>query len=371
MWLFQSGSIQNWGCKYLACQGPCNLTVPEELSYDPSLSSTATELQPWEAVYGYGGGLGKMYLSNSTLNDTFVFRNEAGHSIELPQVQVALTQYLQQRVEDKSGTCTPVPVYTHAILGVAPYVSSPDPTVQNSTGPSFRQNLLDRGLISAAVQSLWFEKAPKDLHATFTGVGLLGGIDTSKFEGPLVKVPRLAGGYSYNEYYTHAANVSFNGVSFGFDRSPQTGVQDFCIIDSGAQGDGVNPVDQKAFLNATGLVVNPKRTGGGEYLSWPGPCDDVPTDSALEYTFGGVDPKQNVTIKVPFRTYARFQEPTDDELGWCTMAIYLRGCDLGAPFQSAAFFAADDEHSEIALAQGGVAEQGSGVNTTSVILRIP
>ncbi|KAI8631765.1 aspartic peptidase domain-containing protein [Xylariaceae sp. FL1651] len=371
-WLFESDSTMNWGCLYLDCQGPCNVSVPEAYSYNPSKSATSTPVGPWHAQYGYGGGLGKLYLSDAIVNDTFAFTNPLGLSTTVPGVQVALAQYLQQRLGDPSnGSCTPVPYYSRSILGISPYIADPNPDVVNTTGPSFRQNLLEQGLVSAPVQSLWFEKAPEGAADTYYGVGLLGGIDTSKYTGPLVKIPKLVGEFDENEYYTAAANISFRGVPIPNVPADQSDVDPLCIIDSGSLMDGVNPADRDLFLNLTGLRENSARTTPGSALSWPGPCDSVPTDRALEYSFDGVNPGEHVVIKVPFRAYARGQMPEDDAVGWCTMAIYFQGCNLALPFSLASFFAADDAAGEIAVAQGGVAEIGSGVNEDSVVAKIP
>lgn len=369
-WVFAPDSIQNWGCHYLACQGHCNRTVPDSGTYDASLSPTASEVEPWTAMYGYGGGLAKMYNTKGIVNDTFSFTSADGrYSTKVPNVQVALVDYLQQRINDE-GSCSPVPPYDFSILGLAPYVSSPDPLVQNTTGPSFRQNLLEQGQISAPVQSLWFEKAPDGVMDTYTGSGLLGGLDTSKYEGPLVKIPRLYGAYSENEYYTYAANITVNGTEVEIDRSG-TKVGEKCLIDSGAVADSVLPVDKEAFLQLTGLRENPTPNRRVPYLSWPDKCDTIPADRFIDYSFTGVDASEKVTVKVPMRAYARYQEADDEAMGWCTMALYANGCGLSAPFFTAVYFAADDERGEIAFAQGGVAEQGSGVDPDSVVLRIP
>lgn len=371
-WIFAPNATQNWGCRYLDCQGPCNASVSEAGSYDPSRSAAATPVEPWRANYAYGGGLSKQYKSDKIVNDTFTFTNPNGYSTTVADVRVALVYYLQQRTQiPEQNTCAEKPAYDFSIMGMAPYFSSPDPKVQNTTGPSFRQNLLEQGRISAPVQSLWMEKAPQDVRGTFTGAGLLGGIDTSKYTGPLVRIPRLKDlGYSLSEYYTHAANLSFNGVTpIPIDSTNTTA----CIIDSGAVGDSHNPVDDDAYFNTTGLRLNPKHPTPyrGSYLSWPGRCDDIPADRFFEYSMAGVREGETAVVKVPLRNYARFQDPVDEAMGWCTMAISLRGCGLNSPFLSAAFFAADDESGEIAIAQGGVAEQGSGVDASKVVLRIP
>lgn len=368
-WLFAPGSIQNWGCRYLSCQGHCNRTVPDAGTYDASLSPTASKVEPWDTYYGYGGGLAKMFQTDGIVNDTFSFASLDGkYSTKVPNVQVALVDYLQQRIDDE-GSCSPVPAYDFSILGLAPYISSPDPDVLNTTGPSFRQNLLEQGQISAPVQSLWFEKAPEGVTDTYTGSGLLGGIDTSKYEGPLVKIPRVYAGYSEDEYYTYAANVTVDGTEVEIDRSATA--TEKCLIDSGAVADSVLPVDKEAFLQLTGLRQNPTPNRQVPYLSWPDKCDTIPADRFIEYSFAGVDASETATIKVPLRAYARYQEADDEAMGWCTMALHASGCGMSAPFFTAAFFAADDERGEIAFAQGGVAEQGSGVDADSVVLRIP
>ncbi|KAL8420655.1 hypothetical protein RB594_003443 [Gaeumannomyces avenae] len=374
--LFSPNATQNWGCRYLACQGPCNATVPEEGTYDPSLSKTATAPRPWAHDYGYGGGLNKWYRANKIVNDTFAFTNHLNKVLsQVSDVEVALVPYLQQRTFSAAeNSCAEKPAYDYSILGMAPYFSSPDPNAMNTTGPSFRQNLLDQGRISAPVQSLWMERRPDDVRGTFTGAGLLGGIDTSKYSGPLVRIPRLNGvGYSLNEYYTHAAKLSFNGVAPIPIDTTSPDVETECILDSGGIGDAHNPVDVEAYYNVTGLRLNPSHPTPyqGNYLSWPGKCEDIPADHFMEYSLVGVREGETAVVKVPMRNYARFQDPIDEARGWCTMAISLKGCSLNAPFLSAAFFAADDESGEIAIAQGGVAEQGSGVDNSKVVLRIP
>ncbi|TLS27273.1 hypothetical protein PpBr36_04002 [Pyricularia pennisetigena] len=379
--VFGPDSIMNWGCRFLACQGPCNASVPEEATYDPSRSKTASALYPFTAQYGFGGGLSKLYTTDYRFNDTltFVDAKTGLSSGPIDGVSVALSQYLQQRIYQADGSCGSTPDYDYSILGIAPYhPADPDNNVQATTGPSFRQNLLEQGKVSAAVQSLWFEKPPAGVADTYTGVGLLGGIDTSKYEGPLVRIPRRthADGlpYSFNEYYTHAAELSVNGeVPIEIRHNDTSTDMKRCIIDSGAVADGHNPVDQEAYFNATGLRLNPSHPTPyqGSPLSWPGPCDSIPADRFIEYSFKGVREGESVAVKVPMRSYARYQEPVDDARGWCTMAITLNVCSLNSPFLTAAFFAADDEREEMAIAQGAVVEQGTSVDHSSVVLRIP
>ncbi|KAK8102482.1 aspartic peptidase domain-containing protein [Apiospora sp. TS-2023a] len=380
-WMFRPNAIQNWGKNCLACQGLCNVTVPDAGVYDPSKSTSATEVGPWDAMYGYGGGLSKGYRTNAVVNDTFTFTNEAGYSTVVPDVQVALAFYLQQRILDPKGECDPVPKYDYSIMGMSPYYTSPDRNIENTTGPAFRHNLLKQGLVENTVQSLWFEKAPPKIEDTWTGSGLQGGIDLSKFTGPLVKIPMVpATDISYGAvgYYTYQPNVTFvqdgANTAIPVDRSDTVTINE-CLIDSGATSDGFAPIDQDLFLNVTGLRYNPKRNNPGQPLAWPAPCDTIPTDGEkafLQYSFAALDPAAApIEINMPLRSYARQQDPVDAEIGWCTMNIYLGSCMLGSPFSTRAFFAADDTRFELALAKGGVAEQGSGVDYTRVVDRIP
>ncbi|TLD15254.1 hypothetical protein PspLS_10769 [Pyricularia sp. CBS 133598] len=379
--VFGPDSIMNWGCSSLACQGPCNVSVPDDGTYDPSRSKTASALYPFTGSYAYGGGLNKWYRSSFAYNDTLTFvDSETGLSSgPIEGVSVAMPRYLQQRVWERDGSCRAAPVYDYSILGIAPYhPADPEQNVQPTQGPSFRQHLLEQGKVSAAVQSLWFEKPPAGVKDTYTGVGLQGGIDTSKYEGPLVRITRRthADGlpYSFNEYYTHAADLSVNGeIPIEINHNDRATDMKQCIIDSGAVADGHNPVDQEAYFNATGLRLNPSHPVPyeGHPLSWPGPCDSVPADKFIEYSFKGAREGESVKVKVPMRSYVRYQEPADDARGWCTMAITLNVCGLNSPFLTAAYFAADDERLEMAIAQGAVVEQGTPVDQSKVVLRIP
>ncbi|KAJ1323139.1 pepsin-like aspartyl protease [Microdochium nivale] len=383
--MFETGSTMNWGCRRLLCQGACNVTVSDVFSYNPALSDTKSGEQPWDGMYNYGGGLFKSFRSNKVLNDTFVFSNNKVTPVAVPNVQVALAQYLQQRVYDPNGTCDPVPNdYSKSILGIAPFVDSPDDTVIKTQGPSFRENLLNSGAISNKVQSLWFDKPPSGAVTSgepYIGTGLLGGIDTSKYTGPLVRIPRTHDTRDQGYYYTRAANMTFfaggaaPGVAIENDFSPNSGTNMLqCLIDSGAGSESFNPADKAAWYNTTGLRVSPDRTAPGDDIAWPGPCDTIPADSYFEYSFvAGVresDPKE-ATVRIPLRNYHRYQDPLDEARGWCTVAIYLNGCALSRTFNTAVFWAADDATGEMAIAQGGVSEIGSGVDYASVVGAIP
>jgi hypothetical protein len=81
--------------------------------------------------------------------------------------------------------------------------------------------------------------------------------------------------------------------------------------------------------------------------------------------------RASVSIKVMLRSYVRGQDPLDDAIGWCTLQLYLGGCNLGVPFMKDTFFAVDDDSVEMALAQGGISTPGSGVDQASVVASLP
>ncbi|KAK7723930.1 hypothetical protein SLS64_000261 [Diaporthe eres] len=359
--VFGPDSIANWGLTCLGCQGPCNASVPAGDYLDYAHSTTASEPVPFSSFYAYGG-LDKIYVGNVAVNETFDFVNSAGQSTKSPDTTVAIVNYLQQRI-GSDGTCSPVPIYDLGILGVSPYYHSNNETGRNTTGPSFRQDLLETGRINAPVQSLWFDEAPADVRGTYTGGGLQGGIDTSKFEGSLVKVPN-AWEQGRVGYYVPTPKLSSNGIPISTGSA--SGEVTSCLVDSGTHNDDLPIADEAAFFNATGI----RRSPAG-HVSWPGTCDSIPADKTIDMTFDGVNAGESVTIKVPIRSYVRVGLDSDEAAGYCSLSLEPSGCILGSPFATAAFFAADDERGEIAFAQGGVSKAGTAVDEASVIARIP
>lgn len=359
--VFGPDSIANWGLTCLGCQGQCNATVPAGDYFNYPSSSTASEPVPFSAFYAYGG-LDKIYTGQVAINETFDFINNAGQSTKSPDTTVAIVTYLQQRLGD-AGNCSPTPIYDLGILGVSPYYHSNNETGRNTSGPSFRQDLLERGLISAPVQSLWFDEAPSDVFGTYTGGGLQGGIDTSKYDGPLVKVPN-AWAPGRVGYYVPAPRLSSSGIPIATGSAG--GDLPDCLVDSGTHNDDIPVADEQALFNATGI----RRSPAG-HVAWPGSCDSIPADKTVDYTFDGVDGGESITIKVPIRSYVRFSIDSDTADGYCNLSLEPSGCILGSPFATAAFFAADDERGEIAFAQGAVSKAGTAVDEASVIARIP
>lgn len=355
-WLMAPNATVNWGCQALACQGACNAT--ETAVYDYTQSSTATT-QEFGSLYLYGM-FDKVLTGDIAVNDTLTFVNVAGVESTVQGVEVALETYLQNRI-GTNGTCGAVPSHDVGILGVAPFQHN---AMRNTSGPHIRKNLLDQGKIEANVHCIWFDQAPEDPEATYTGGGLMGGIDTSKYTGPLVKVPyktpELEAQSPTVGYYVSVPQVSVGDTTFDIATDSTS-----CFLDSGTHIDDL-PVPFDAtdlFYNVTGITTDPVG-----HLAWPGSCDSVPSDVTIDLTWTGVNANETVTVKVPLRNYVRGNNSPD---GWCSLNLSPGGCLLSAPFQTAAFFAADDDRNEVALAQGAVSSMGSTPDAASIVERIP
>ncbi|KAH8158905.1 hypothetical protein CIB48_g9343 [Xylaria polymorpha] len=354
-WVLEPGAVYNWGSESLATQGPCNISAA--LVYDYYASPDATTA-PSEYFNAYGG-FSKFVLGNATVDDTMTFTSVAGQRSTISGVRSALVNFINVRGPDQSGQCKADDDLTYdvGILGTAPYQNS---SAHQTRGPHLRQHLLEQGTIKAPVQSMWMDKRPEGIENTYTGGAIFGGIDLSKFTGPLVKVRSFKNHGGSVGYWIAPPAISFQGKKIKTDATT-TG----CLIDSGTRGDGlpVAYVDQEAFFKTTGLVESP--TG---QTAWPGTCDTVPSNVTLDMRFPGSKNGTYVDVKVPLKNYVRWDS---GEKGLCRLNIYLGGCTLAAPFSTAAFFAADDERGEVAFAQGGISERGSEPTKGSIVLRIP
>ncbi|TDZ30485.1 Pepsin B [Colletotrichum spinosum] len=341
-WVFGPNSVNNWGCTGLFCPGQCNVTV--DPFYDYPNSPTASKPEPFVSQYAYGAYT-KIVQGKESVNDTFHFASDSGLTSDV-QTRVAISDYMQQRLMD-GGSCIPAP-YDLGIFGVAPFYRTPE---WNTSGPHVRQDLLERGVISAPVQSIWFDEAPENWNGTFTGNAVFGAIDHSKYVGELVKVPAIKNdrlGASVG-YFVAPPTVSVKNASF-----PNTALSsNACMIDSGTQVDDlpINSDALEAFFEVAGLTRDPIG-----HIAWNGTCDSIPADLTIDLTFDGVGAR-TVTVAVPLRNYAR--NAADITPGYCALNIDTGGCMLAAPFATAAFFAANDDANEIAFAQGGISARGS------------
>jgi hypothetical protein len=292
--------------------------------------------------YAYAGNA-KIVRGAEYSNDTLTV---VGGSGAIPNVQYALEDYGLFRILD-NGSCSGLE-YDKAILGLSPYTNT-------TTGPSFRQNLYDAGQVASKVMVMWFNKHVGAL-GKLTGGVLFGAIDTSKFTGPLVRLPSVIAENQVG-VYVPKPNITVNGVTIVPDQDTT------CLVDSGAHGDSL-PFDyfgteQNRFYNASGLIDY------NGVVAYNGTCDSIPADLKITYIFPGVDASQEVSIDVLVRNYARGFVTPADAGNVCLLSLETGGCTFGAPFLSGAFMALDDEDNSIALAQGGISE-GSGIDAASL-----
>jgi hypothetical protein len=295
--------------------------------------------------YAYGGN-SKILQGVNYANDTLTAINGSG---PIPNVQFASENFGIIRQLD-NGSCIEVVTYDKAILGLSPYTNT-------TQGLSFRRDLFDTGKVATKTMVMWFDKhlgSPGRL----TGGALFGAIDTSKYTGPLVQVPNVITQGEIG-FYIPKPTVTFNGHTLTPDQNVT------CLIDSGTHADYLpfsydgNTTSEffntSRLINYYGVVV------------YNGSCKSIPLDLTMEYTFPGVNRNQSITIDVPLRNYARGSPNFNESLGdVCFLNMEVDGCIFGAPFLSGAFLAADDEDGLIALAQGGMGEEESGLDVDSL-----
>ncbi|KAF2144369.1 uncharacterized protein K452DRAFT_284686 [Aplosporella prunicola CBS 121167] len=355
-WVYGPNATINSGSPYFLTPGPCTEQPKPFFNYPESTSAA----KPVDAsrAYAYGGN-GKIVEAHFSVNDTINFGNAKYPSLENQRVEVANYTILKQRAQ----TCTGAE-YDKAILGISP-------RTEDGQGPSFRGDLLDRGLIETPSMSLWFDKGPEDVRGTYQGTALFGAVPKNKYEGDLVKValdPPEEGGVGY------WVTIPKWEVSSVKEPSKKTAVKVVtesnvkrCLVDSGFGTESL-PVSAKDFYAATGLV---EKDG---FPTFEGPCDSIPKDATFDYTFTGEAGKP-VTVKVPLRNYVRgisdFNSNNDPNVCGLSLTLEEYNCYIGAPFFTAAFLAFNDDANEMAIAQGGVstgAEDGAdGLSDVTII----
>jgi len=293
--------------------------------------------------YAYAGNA-KIVRGAEYSNDTLT---AVGGNGAIPNVQYALENYGIFRILD-NGECKGLE-YDKAILGLSPYTNTTD-------GPSFRQNLYDAGQVASKTLVMWFNKHVGAL-GKLTGGVLFGAIDTSKYTGPLIRIPSVIAQYQIGVYIPKP-NITINGHTFVPDDDTT------CLIDSGAHGDSLpfaySGKGQDRFFNESGFVDY------NGIVAYNGSCDSIPQDLKITYTFPGVKASEEISIDVLVRNYARSFDAPPEAGNICLLNMEIGGCILGAPFLSGAFMALDDEDDSIALAQGGISEEGSGVDAASL-----
>lgn len=349
-WVYGPNGTINSGSPYLGGTGDCTENVTPFFNWPKS--STATGFTEDMKGYAYGGN-GKLITAPAHVNDTISFTNTKYPSLLNQQVQLANFT----RVRSRATTCAGSP-YERSILGISENTGT-------NTGPSFRGDLLSTGRIESPTLALWFDAPPAAITDAFVGTALFGALpDASKYSGPLVKVAQHPPEPPYVGYYVATPRFSFGGqaIPVNTTATPQ------CLIDSGFGTENL-PLATPDFLHATGLVES------NGYPAYPGPCESIPRNQTLDYTFTGVGGEE-VTVKVPLRSYARGISDYYNQTNVCGLSFTLEStasCALGAPFFTAAFLAFNDDTKEMAVAQGGVssgAEEGvEGLGEVTVVKR--
>ncbi|KUJ17384.1 acid protease [Mollisia scopiformis] len=338
-WIWSPNGTIHWGSNYLGAVGPCNASVPTP--YNPSLSSTAI-VYDHNSTYAYAGNA-KIVSGAQYVNDTLTATNGS----PIPNVQIAMENYGTLRQLD-DGSCK-IPEFDRGIIGLAPYTNT-------TSGPAFRQNLFDAGLIATRTMTMWFDHTTTSLSKLVGGV-IFGGIDTSKYTGELIQVPNVIADYQIG-IYIPKPNVTINGQTFVPDQNTT------CLLDSGAHADYI-PFDYLSNMTSQFLAAsNGTLIQYAGVIGFNGSCENIPSDLNITYTFPGVEEGKSVSIDVPIKNYARgLQTPPDADMGdICLFNLESGGCQFGAPFLSGAFMGLDDEGAEIWLAQGAVSAEGQGVS---------
>ncbi|KAF2089590.1 acid protease [Saccharata proteae CBS 121410] len=329
-WIFGPNATVNYGSTFLGEQGPCNQTaIPY---YNNSASTSATDPATFSSIiYSYGGN-SKQITVDQSVNDT-LHASFPATTEDIPDVRVAVSEYALYRQGD-DGSCTGI-THETGIMGLSPHVNSTE-------GPSFRQDLFDTGKIGAEILSMWFERNDGPINATLRGTALFGAVDDTKYTGELVRVPRVG---SQSAYYVNTPAVVLNGNSVQLDNETTE-----CLVDSGSLDDTLPYTNETEFLAKSGLVLS------NGYVSYPSPCEDIPADKTIDYTFKGAEAGEAVTVQIPLRNYARGAGAIFNDTQNCPLQISqgFDSCTLAAAFFTGAFFAVDDAAGSLSLAQGGL-----------------
>lgn len=347
-WTWQPNANVSWGSPYLGVIGPCSEIVPT--GYDPSASSTAVLVNRTTA-YAYAGNA-KLVSGKVVANDTV---EAVGGTGAFPNVQFALEDYALIRQLD-DGSCRGVE-YDKGIMGLAPSIVND----VIAPGPLFRKEMHAAGALASEVMFFWMDKFTGALGQTLTGGLLFSAVDSSKYSGDLVRVPSTQDAGSVG-VYVPKPNVTFNGHTV----TPDSNVT--CLVDSGAHADTL-----PFAYDGTALAQFYNQSGGllvdhSGIVSYNGTCDSIPSSLNITYTFPAVTDGETISIDIPLRNFARGYNFSGTE-GLCLLNLEdSASCVLGATFLTGAVLALDDADGSVALAQGGVSEQGAGVDEASLTI---
>ncbi|KAI1342493.1 aspartic peptidase domain-containing protein [Xylariaceae sp. FL0016] len=343
-WAYEANASIYYGSTRLGEQGHC-IQVPSP-AYNVSASTTATDETYNPRQYSYGGN-SKTITAYDSWNDTLAFTVDGlGSGASFANQQIAVSNYSQ--VRQAATECTGLD-YDGAILGVSENRDDTD-------GPSFRQNLLDDGLIASSTLSMWFDQPPAGVQDTFHGSALFGAVPTSKYSGSLTKVtkrqPENSIGYYVDTPVWSATRIDGSSTKPVAIGNYSAATSTTCLVDSGS-GQDYLPISEADFLDATGLVSLDNT------IAFNGSCEDMPKNGTISLQFAGAEAGTSVTVTIPLMNYVRgnldaLSEIENRTMCGLSMTLDSPDCTLGSPFASGAFMAFNDELGEIAFAQGGV-----------------
>ena len=192
-----------------------------------------------------------------------------------------------------------------------------------------------------------------------TGSILFGGVDTAKYDGPLINLPIVN---DFGEKGTERMLVEFTSLA----AKNKSGSKDLvsstvypALIDSGAGGVQAPGFIVKALMDYTGAVIDASLGGPAAV-----PCNLSTAEASIVFGFGG---KGGPQISVPL---ADLIDPTpapvffEDGTPACVLGIresQENTLTLGDPFLRSAYAVFNLEKKTIALAQAKPNPQGSNI----------
>lgn len=208
-------------------------------------------------------------------------------------------------------------------------------------------------ITKANAYAVWLGK-----HNASKGEVLFGGYDTSRFDGPLVKLPIINEYASLGVKNPIRTNVLLNGISGdGVD----VGFDVVALLDTGTT---------LAYLPEAYVKPLVKKTKGVYYEGqYNVSCDHLDSNEQISFKFSGVD------IKVPLGDLI-FENDSIDRSEGCILGVFDGGNDsaiLGDVFLKSAYAVFDFDNYEIALAQaaGEEKQKKEGSHVVTITNGIP
>ncbi|TGO38703.1 hypothetical protein BHYA_0069g00230 [Botrytis hyacinthi] len=130
------------------------------------------------------------------------------------------------------------------ILGVGPVDLTQDTVSGLSTVPTFMDNLLSQGSISSEVLGVYFKPESGSDNDDTNGELTLGGVDRTKFTGPLTYFPTATSGQASSYWGINIAGFTYGSTTLG---GAATG-----IVDTGTTLIYIPTAAYNRFLTATG-----------------------------------------------------------------------------------------------------------------------